>query len=78
MNNDEFYKIKLKNTCNCNYKYYKVRKKGKNTIQNGKKLEIVRRKDKLGEKIDNLWGKSNRMRRIKTESKKLVVKLETD
>jgi len=40
-------------------------------------LEPLRSKDKLGEKIDSLWGKSDTVKRTKPESKKLVVKLET-
>jgi len=49
----------------------------KKAVLNGKKMEPVRSKDKLGEKIDSLWGKSGTVKKTKPESKKLVVKLET-
>ena len=49
----------------------------KKSIFNGKKLEPVCNKEKLGEKIDNLWGKPSTVKRTKPETKKLVIKLET-
>ena len=50
----------------------------KKSILNGNKLESVRNIDKLGEKIDSLWGKSDSVKKTKPESKKLKVKLETN
>ena len=49
----------------------------KKSVLNGKNLEPLRNKDKLGEKIDSLWSKSSSVKKTKPESKKLVVKLET-
>lgn len=49
----------------------------KKAILNGNKMEPVNNKSILGEKIDSLWGKSGTVKKVKPETKRLVIKLET-
>ena len=48
-------------------------------ISNSPKIEPVNRKDKVGNKIDSLWNENSAFdNKLKKESKKLMIKLETN
>jgi len=49
----------------------------KTKIFNGKKMEPISNKAKIGEKIDNLWGKPASAKKKIPDRKRLTVKLET-